>query len=79
VTCKDAIDRLCDYLDAELRPGDIAEFEAHLARCTPCRRYLATYQKARELAAKVNRVAMPETLRTRLRLLLAGCDARRDG
>ena len=74
MTCKEAIDRLCDYLDAELRPGDIAEFEAHLARCTACRRYFATYEKAKDLAAKVNRVAMPESLRTRLRLLLVADD-----
>lgn len=72
MTCKEAIAKLAEYLDAELTPALLAEFEAHLRECAPCRAYLATYRKTRELAAKVNRVDMPEALRTRLRALLVG-------
>ena len=70
MTCEEAIARLADYLDAELTPEMLDRFEAHLAVCAPCRAYLATYRKTQELAAKVNRVDMPETLKARLRELL---------
>ncbi len=70
MTCKEAIAKLAEYLDAELTPLDLAGFEAHLRVCEPCRAYLATYRKTKELAAKVNRVDMPEELKTRLHALL---------
>ena len=52
MTCKEAIAKLAEYLDAELTPLDLAGFEAHLRVCEPCRAYLATYRKTKELAAK---------------------------
>jgi anti-sigma factor RsiW len=72
MTCKEAIEKLADYLDAELTPAALAEFEAHLRECDPCRAYLATYRKTKELTAKVNRVEMPEAFRTRLLAFLVG-------
>jgi anti-sigma factor (TIGR02949 family) len=70
MTCKEAITKLAEYLDAELTPFDLAELQAHLDVCEPCRAYLATYRKTKWLAAKVGRVEMPEELKTRLRALL---------
>lgn len=70
MTCRDAIAKLAEYLDAELTPEGLAQFEAHLGICAPCRAYLATYRTTKELAAKVSRVEMPEELKTRLRALL---------
>ena len=72
MTCKEAIAKLAEYLDAELTPAVVAKLEAHLRECAPCRAYLATYRKTKELAAKVNRVDMPEEVKTRLRALLVG-------
>jgi anti-sigma factor (TIGR02949 family) len=72
MTCKEAIAKLVEYLDAELTSLDLAALEAHLRVCEYCRAYLATYRKTKELAAKVNRVDMPEELKTRLRALLVG-------
>jgi anti-sigma factor RsiW len=72
MTCEEAIEKLADYLDAELTPATLAEFEAHLRECDPCRAYLATYRKTKELTAKVNRVEMPEAFRTRLLAFLVG-------
>ena len=57
MTCKEAIAKLAEYLDAELTPAVVAQLEAHLRECAPCRAYLATYRKTKELAAKVNRHA----------------------
>jgi len=67
MTCREAIDVLADYLDATLTPDVLAQLEAHLRGCAPCRAYLATYKRSAELAAKVNRVEMPQEVRQRLR------------
>jgi predicted anti-sigma-YlaC factor YlaD len=67
MNCREAIDVLVDYLDATLTPDVLAQLEAHLRACEPCRAYLATYKRSAELAAKVNRVEMPPEVRQRLR------------
>jgi predicted anti-sigma-YlaC factor YlaD len=67
MNCREAIDVLVDYLDATLTPDVLAQLEAHLHVCAPCRAYLATYKRSVELAAKVNRVEMPPEVRQRLR------------
>ena len=70
MTCKEAIERLAEYLDGELTAATLAEFEAHLSRCTPCGAYLATYRRTSELVAKAHQVDVPEWLRAKLRALL---------
>ena len=70
MTCQDAIQRLVEYLDGELTAATLAEFEAHLARCAPCRVYLATYRRTNELVVKAHQVELPERLRIKLRDLL---------
>ena len=72
MNCHEAIDVLADYLDAVLTPDVLAGLEAHLRACAPCRAYLATYKRAAELAAKVNRVEMPPEVRQRLSEFLNG-------
>ena len=72
MNCHEAIDILADYLDAALTPDVLALLEAHLRVCAPCRAYLATYRRAAELAAKVNRVEMPPEVRQRLSEFLRG-------
>ena len=70
MTCKEAIERLADYLDGELTAELLERLETHLEICAPCRAYLATYRRTAELAARMNRVEVPEELRRRLRALL---------
>jgi anti-sigma factor RsiW len=48
----------------------VAALERHLADCGPCRAYLATYAKTRELGAQAQRVEMPAEMKTRLRRFL---------
>ena len=67
MNCREAIDVLADYLDATLTRAALAQLEAHLRVCEPCRAYLATYKRSAELAAKVSRVEMPPEVRRRLR------------
>ena len=72
MNCHEAIEILAVYLDAALTPDVLAQLEAHLRVCAPCRAYLATYKRAAELAAKVNRVEMPPEVRKRLSEFLRG-------
>lgn len=70
MTCKEAIALMLDYLDAALEPLTLERLEAHFSECAPCRAYLATYRKTRELAAEANRVEMPDEMKERLRRFL---------
>jgi anti-sigma factor (TIGR02949 family) len=70
MTCEEAIDRLAEYLDSGLDRETVTALGAHLGRCAPCRAYLATYRQTRALAARANRVEIPESVRARLRRLL---------
>jgi anti-sigma factor RsiW len=50
ITCRELIQFLDDYHEAN-QPADVrARFEAHLAVCADCRRYLATYRETIGLA-----------------------------
>jgi predicted anti-sigma-YlaC factor YlaD len=71
MTCQEAIELLGEYLDGTLTPAALERLEGHLRHCEPCRAYLATYKRAVELAAKVNRVEMPPAVKQRLRVLLS--------
>lgn len=72
MTCREAIDVLDDYLDSSLTPEVLEKLDAHLRACAPCRAYLATYERTKQLAAKVNRVEMPPEVKQRLRDFLSG-------
>ena len=72
MTCREAIEVLADYIESTLTPAEREKLEAHLRECAPCRAYLATYTRAAELAAKVNRVERPPEVRQRLRDFLSG-------
>ena len=70
--CRELIAVLDEYLDGTLAPDVVTELERHLAVCDPCRAYIATYRKTRELGARVSDVPMPEEMTRRLRALLIG-------
>jgi hypothetical protein len=70
LTCQDAIGLLGDYLERILGDRLLADLEAHLANCEPCRAYLKTYRKTRDLTARVGAVDMPPELQNRLRAFL---------
>ena len=70
MTCQEAIALMLDYLDCALEPPTLERLESHFSACAPCRAYLATYRKTRELAAEANRVEMPDEMKERLRRFL---------
>jgi len=45
ITCRELIEFLNLYLDGELPPERVAEFERHLSVCDSCVSYLATYKE----------------------------------
>ena len=46
ITCRELIEFLHLYLDGELPPDRVAEFERHLSVCDSCVNYIKTYQEA---------------------------------
>ena len=56
LTCKDVLNVLMAYIDGELPADQVAAFEEHLALCSSCVNYLASYRKSVRLA----RIAMAE-------------------
>ena len=70
LTCKETIELLSDYLEALCGPEVIKRLEAHLRDCAPCRAYLATFRRTRELTKTVGRVEMPPEMKARLRQFL---------
>jgi anti-sigma factor RsiW len=70
VTCQETIELLSEFLEASLDSEVATELERHLADCPPCRAYLNTYRRTRELTGQVGRVEMPEEMKTRLREFL---------
>ena len=45
ITCRELIEFLHLYLDGELPPDRLVEFERHLSVCDSCVHYLSTYRK----------------------------------
>lgn len=54
MTCREFIEFLWQYLSEELSPAERAKFEEHLARCSPCVRYLKSYGETIKLGKAVS-------------------------
>jgi anti-sigma factor RsiW len=70
MTCRDAIAIMGDYLESLLNEEALAELEAHFRDCAPCRAYLNTYRRTRDMAGAEGRVEMPPEMKERLRAFL---------
>ena len=51
ITCREVAEFLDDYAEDRLGPDRRAVFERHLAICTDCEAYLASYRTTMQLAA----------------------------
>jgi anti-sigma factor RsiW len=69
--CRELIEIIDDYLDGALAPDVVQELERHLEECAPCRAYIATYRRTRQIGAAAARVDMPQEMKARLRRFLA--------
>ena len=70
MTCQETIAVLSDYLETLCGPDVIERLEAHLQDCAPCRAYLATFKRTRELTKTAGRLEMPPEMKARLRRFL---------
>lgn len=64
--CEEAIDRLFEYLDAELPEPDCLRLAAHLAVCDGCLDAASAERHVRELLRRSCTEAAPDTLRLRV-------------
>ena len=44
ITCRELIDFIADYVEGRLEPQQQLDFDRHIARCSSCRAYLASYE-----------------------------------
>ncbi|MBO3084792.1 mycothiol system anti-sigma-R factor [Cellulomonas fengjieae] len=65
-TCKDALDRLWEYLDAELGPLDAATVRAHLTECDGCLEEYDVDLVVKTLVRRGCQEAAPPSLRLRI-------------
>jgi anti-sigma factor RsiW len=69
--CKDVVENIMGYIEAELDYKTLEELEAHLHECPECQAFVRTYRKMLELAGKLReRSFVPPEVRTRLKELL---------
>jgi anti-sigma factor (TIGR02949 family) len=73
VSCRDLIQQLWDYLDAELPPERMQELAAHLAECARCYpHYQFEFAFLEALARQRERLpGPPQALVDQLRLLIS--------
>jgi mycothiol system anti-sigma-R factor len=72
-SCRELIEQLWDYLDAELQPERMQELAAHLAECARCYpQYQFEFAFLEALARQRERLpGPPQALMDQLRLLIS--------
>jgi len=71
-SCREALERVFEYLDNELAPADAAEMKRHFEKCRSCfpvLKYCQSFQDAMQRAADCQCCA-PKELRDRIAELL---------
>ena len=77
MVCVELVEVITDYLDGALPAPDRHRFEAHLAACGPCRRYVEQFRGVIAAAARIGPEALPDETREHLVQLFAGWRAGR--
>jgi anti-sigma factor (TIGR02949 family) len=74
-TCREALERLNDYLDRELSSREMQLVERHLKICRQCtHKFNFEAELLTELRAKIGRLDMPSDLMDRISASLASED-----
>jgi anti-sigma factor RsiW len=66
LTCKELVELVTDYLDGALRRGRRRRFEAHLAGCDGCTRYLAQMRETIRVTGRLSEEQIPAVQRDAL-------------
>jgi predicted anti-sigma-YlaC factor YlaD len=59
LTCKELVELVTDYLEGALRRGPRRRFEAHLAGCDGCTRFLAQMRETIRLTGRLSEAQIP--------------------
>ncbi|HZX13734.1 MAG TPA: zf-HC2 domain-containing protein [Thermodesulfobacteriota bacterium] len=71
VMCKDVVENIIGYIEAELDDKTLDELERHLHECPECQAFVRTYKKMLELTGKLReRTFVTPEIRQRLKELL---------
>ena len=69
--CKDVVENIIGYIEAELDDKTLEELERHLDECPECQAFVRTYKKMLELTGKLReRTFVTPEIRQRLKELL---------
>lgn len=69
--CKDVVENIIGYIEAELDDRTLEELEKHLNECPECRAFVATYKRMLDLTGKLKqRTFVTHEVRARLKELL---------
>ena len=75
--CEAILQRLDDYIDRELSPGEVLMVERHLEECLLCAaQYRFEIRLIRDIRSRLRRIALPGDLMTRIKLRLDAETAR---
>ena len=66
LACDDVMQRVTEYLDEALPPGETAGFERHLAECGDCARHLLEIRQTIHRLGALPREPMPTPMKDRL-------------
>ena len=66
IDCEQALDRLYEFLDSEMTPGDVARMKEHIASCSTCLSEYDLEEHVRELVRRSCCERAPIELRTRI-------------
>jgi mycothiol system anti-sigma-R factor len=67
VDCREALDRLFEYLDEEMPGADMVRIRAHLDECAPCLRELGIEEHVKKLVRRSCSEEAPAQLHVRIR------------
>lgn len=72
IDCREAVRRMWAYIDHALEPGPTEEIESHLEACQRCCGELEFSRHLKEVVAASGSASLPDPLRRKIDLLLAG-------
>ena len=75
ISCRDAVGRLWQYLDGDLRPGEAQDVDAHLQQCVTCCGELEFSRELRKLLGARRTTSLPAEVRGRLDRFIDRLDA----
>lgn len=74
--CRELVELITEYLEDRLSPRDRARFEAHLAECPPCQRYLDQFRQTIRVLGRLPEESLSPAARDMLLAAFRGWSTR---